>query len=143
MGMAEYETFGEQAQVALDALADVLTFMPSRPIEIVRWGFVVSVLLDNTPAALVAALDVDPQGAGARAASAQTLVCTGVDRAIGDTIICVPASPIAMEPGDRAFIEITTAATAGDGFPFVQYRPRGFHINDLNDPTTKVYNFTT
>jgi hypothetical protein len=146
--MFEYEVYESELQKALDTGADIMTIAPSRPIEIVRWGVTVTVALDNTPTPLTMALDVTPIG-GARTEQAETLVCTVVDRTVGEVLYCVPATPVELEPGDLAFLQVlSTGAGAGDGIPFIQYKARGFHPDILNDvgaatPTVRVYDFTT
>jgi len=113
---------GPAAAVALDGAADRHTFYPGIPILPVRFGYMVTVSLDNTTA-LILSLDYDPLGAGARVEIA-TLTGAGTD-AVG-TVHHRPignAEATRVYPGFALIIEVKQAATAGDGIVWVEYTP--------------------
>lgn len=120
----------QSAQVALDATADRLTFTPGIPVRLVRYGYIVSVLLDNTPTALVLSLDTNDLLASAVRTERTTLTQT-VDQVIG-TVVAKEIPAFTMQagldsrvivPGQQAIVEVKTAAVAGDGFVFIEYTP--------------------
>lgn len=125
--LGDHVTQVETAVSALDAAADIAIFrFGCAPAKILRWGVVVSVdAIDNT-AALVIALDhTTHSDAGAvtrtNAVGGATLLGAGTDP-IGTTLYVEPVTEIIVNSGDFLTMEVTSAATAGDGFAFIEYQ---------------------
>lgn len=142
------------AQVALDATADILTFRPSIPCRIVRFGVVVSVLLDVDPAALVIDLDTNdilasPSRSAARlqlttaVASGTFVVGSVLSRKLGEAAadsfeMYSGLGKNIIVPGNEAILQVSTAATAGDGYAFIEYTPLSW-ANMNNLPSGNVH----
>ena len=119
-GMNLFET---SAQVALDGTADRLTFAPGIPIMVVRFGYWVTVLLDNTPNGVVLALDKNDDIASPVRTELAIMTAPTVDQVIG-TIAYMDVDPgVRFVPGEELILEVKTAATAGDGRVFFEYTP--------------------
>lgn len=130
MQLGNYLEATTAAQAALDAGADILAFRASFPLRVIRWGAIVSVALDCTPGALTAKLDhsvhseagvpTRSDGSGGRN------LTSAVDRVVGTVLYVEPLTEIIVKPGDILHVQVTGAATAGDGFPFIHYQPIAF-----------------
>ena len=135
--------FVVSAQVALDATADIFTFTPAIPVRLVRFGYIVSVELDNT-AGLVLALDTVGVAASAPTRAERGTVTGSGTEVIGavrahrfETAPDVDKTSFQVDtnldvnvlvPGHTAVLQVTTAATAGDGHVFIEYTPLSFQI---------------
>lgn len=122
-----------------------LTYITPVPIDIYRWGYVISVALDATQD-LICGLNVQAPGATdvpkqtATFAASQSTVgtvlsvkallptaqTTGEDALGGATvqtslIDVAPAGPIHVPAGSEVEIEITQAATSGSAFGFIEF----------------------
>lgn len=115
--------FESTAQVALDSAADVLTFAPGIPIMVVRFGYWVSVLLDNTATPLILSLDKNDDLASPVRTEVGLMGISATDQVIG-TIAYQDVDPgVRWVPGEELIIEVKQAAVAGDGRVFVEYTP--------------------
>lgn len=139
------------SQAALDAGADVLTFRPAAPVRIVRWGATISVALDTTQD-LIAKLDHtthDQTGSATRSdGSGGQNLTVAADQVVGAVVYAEPSSEIIVRPGDFVTIQVTQAATAGDGFPFIEYQQLPFDTEGLtakfsDDATSRVTDGST
>ena len=107
--------------VALDAAADVLVITPVIPIEIIRFGFMVTIA--GTDATFVMALD---RRVTAGSDTGRVLVDTltaGAAVAQGKGMWLQLASPQKVIPGEQAVLEVTAGFTAGDGVVFALVKP--------------------
>lgn len=112
--------------------SDALTFTPLLPIEVVRYGYLVTTLLDNTPTALVMSLDTNNVLA-APARVERGTVTDSVDRVIG-TVVGVKLAegngfqaeadlPLnVVVPGWQVIVERKVANVAGAITAFLEYR---------------------
>ena len=139
--MWEYNDRYGAAAVVTGAAADHTTFIISRPIEIVRWGFVVTVAFTGTAGAAelrTAAADGSGQSAALGGKTAVLNATNGA--AIGNVIYVRPSSIVSVAPGQLVVIRKTTGmGTAGTAYAFIVYRERGFHpdayTNDFDAST--------
>ena len=120
------------AQAALDSAADILVFSPVVPVDIVAFGVLVEVTLDQTQG-LIATLDkrvtlLSDTGRVADASGIRLTPVEGTNVAVGQNLFAeIPALTsgemgLELEPGESAVFEVTQAATAGDGRPWIAYR---------------------
>lgn len=130
--------------VTLDSTGDKYTFRPAVPVRLVRFGYIVGVELDNT-AALVLELDTVGVAASApvRSSSRGSVTGSGTE-VIGavrahrfETAPDVDKTSFQVDtnldvnvlvPGHEAVFQVATAATAGDGYLFIEYTPLSFQI---------------
>jgi hypothetical protein len=116
--------------------ADTVYVTPATPIKIVRWGLVVTSLLD-VGAGFAAAMDFRPTAGsdtdrvnGAVASGIDTAggtITTTADVAAGDGLYHELSQPLEVLPGEQVVIQITDAAdTAGTGLFWVEYEEEPF-----------------
>jgi hypothetical protein len=125
------------AQVALDAAADVWEFFPGKPVDIVRWGYCVSVVLGNT--ALVINADSQLVGAARGDGDVGTLtpaVATAVGLGaytenVSPGVTAAPTTPFKLDAGEGVIFQVATGASSGDGTIWVEYHERPF-VGDSN-----------
>lgn len=148
MEAALYQTFCADTQKALDSGADVLTFFPGMPVEIIRWGFSVSVLVDNTQGLVVKADSIKGSTRGDGDFGTITNANGAANLAVGAGQFTehvnpgladgLRTKPQVLKAGEGVAIQVTTAATAGDGFPFIVYRPLNWQKQDDLDDTENL-----
>lgn len=140
--------FAVSGVVALDGAADRLTFTPAIPVRIVRFGCIVSVLVDNTQG-LILSLDTNDLLASAVRTERATLTHTNgaANLVVGTVRESGLVARFSMDanldynvlvPGMQAIVEVKQAATAGDGFVFIEYTPLSFR-NAYNLATGQVH----
>ena len=125
----------QSAQVALDGAADRLTFTPGIPVRLVRYGYIVAVLIDHTQG-LILSLDTnDMLAAPVRTERALLTNANGATNQVIGTYVSreIPAFTMTagldknvIVPGQQAIIEVKTAATAGDGMVWLEYTPLSY-----------------
>ena len=149
MRLGQIQTFVDPTQRALDAAADIGVFRNTgaHPIRLLRWGFLCSVAWDV--AAFVAKLDVtthDKAGAATRSDGAGGFnIALTVDQVVGSIVYATvggdkdtgtanldATGEIIIKPGDFATFQVTSAMTAGDGHPFVDFQNMNFDDESLN-----------
>ena len=125
---------GLGALLAFDGTGDRVTFTPARPVNIVRWGIIVAVLLD-VGAAFTIKADFRPTansdtGRGDGDVGDITLTA---DVAVGLGVYTEEVSgagngqKFKVDPGEQVVFQVTDAAdTTGDGWIFVEYEEEGF-----------------
>lgn len=126
------------AQVALDGAADRMVFNPGRPVQVLRWGYTVSVVTTGT--GLVLKLDKTDL-AGTRGDGDMGTITAGAVDVLGSgryTEVVSPSATITTEPhvlttGEYATIQVTGAATTGDGFVWIEYQDLPFVDGRLPD----------
>jgi hypothetical protein len=127
---------GGAPAVNFAAAADTVYITPATPIKIVRWGLVVTSLLD-VGAGFIAALDFRPTAGsdtdrvnGSVAAGVDTAggtITTTADVAAGAGLYHELSTPLEILPGEQGVIQITDAAdTAGTGLFWVEYEEEPF-----------------
>ena len=123
--------FEISAVVALDGTADRLTFMPAIPIVVVRFGYIVTVLLDHTPNGLVLSLDKNDVIASPVRTELELITAPTVDEVIGSIGFMDVSPGTRITPGQEIIVEVKTAASAGDGRVFIEYTPLSWADNAL------------
>ena len=125
-------TVAQTEQVTLDATGDKFVFFPGKPVDIVRWGFNVTVAVTGT--GLVIAGDSQLKGA-ARGAGDVGTITAGAAVGLNDGmytenvspgVTAHPTEPFQLDAGEGVIFEVTGAATAGDGVVWVEYHERSF-----------------
>lgn len=130
-------TFIASAQVALDGAADRLVLTPGIPVRILRYGAIVSVLVDNTQGLILSLDTARIHGTPARTERATLTHANGAaNLVVGHHVFRdVPDFTMAdgpnldknvLVPGHQAIVEVKQAATAGDGFVYIEYTPLSF-----------------
>ncbi len=117
---------------------DIYTFAPGVPVDIVRWGYTVNVVLgDNT---LIIKADSQLVGASRGDGDVGTLtpaIATAVGKGAytenvspGDTDF--PTTPFELDAGESVIFEVTDlVASTGTGTMWVEYHERPF-VGDSN-----------
>lgn len=134
---------GAEGPVVFSSTGVKFRWAPSAPVDVYKWGFIVgATALDNTTG-LVMALKRRPNinsassevtmdtitftnGAATVAANKGRVreltlpvaASTGLD---GSTVNVEGAGPVRVKPGEQLTIEVTTGATAGNGYLFIEY----------------------
>lgn len=145
----------DPTMVALDATDDEVKWAPGKPIDVVRWGFIITTALD-VGAGFGAALDLRPtvgsdtdrvngDSSGTTDTGGGTITATA-DVAVGAGLYHNVDPPLEVDPGEELVLQITDAAdTSGAGYFFVEYEERPF-VGDSNvtagDPSNRIDNMT-
>lgn len=142
MRLGEIQNFTFAAQVALDAAADVGVYRNTgaAPVRVLRWGFLCSVAWDV--AAFAAELDHTTHandGTPTRSAGSGGFdIALTVDQVVGSGVFATvggdrttgtanldATGELIIKPGDFVTFQVSSAMTAGDGFPFI-------HVQNMN-----------
>ena len=133
--------------VALNSTGDKFTFTPAKPVDIVRWGLVSTVAVTGSP---VVALDKRPTS-GSDTGRVDGSTSNGVDTAGGNMspgavsqgkgVYHNLSSPLSVDPGEEAVLQVTTAAGAGSAVAFVEYIERPF-VGDAKSGNSRIANMT-
>ncbi len=154
---------GLTSGILVTTTGDKAAFTPNFPCRIIRWGIIWDVAPTVTPPVLT--LDFRPT-AGSNTNRVTGLVTAGVDAA-GGTITSpaigaagtlqgqglyhnVQAAVISASgydgfvlfPGQQAVLTVSTAATAGSGFPFIEFETLAF-VGDSKTPGVGSQSFGT
>lgn len=143
MRLGEHQSFTDATQRALDSTGDIGVFRNTgaHPLRINRWGFLCSVAWDVD--AFVAkldhtthALDGTPTRSDGSGGFNATL---SVDQVVGSLVFVTvggdnvtgtanldATGELILKPGDFLTFQVTSAMTAGDGHPFVDYQNMNF-----------------
>ena len=128
-----FQSMAGNDEITTATAGDKAFITPSSPIKVIRWGYIVTTVLGN--ANLVAALyyrptagsDTDRVNAwgGTITPGAATAVGKGVQHTLttgeGDRTSPIPEAVIV--PGEELVIEVTTTASSGAVYWFVEYQP--------------------
>lgn len=151
---------GAEGPVVFSSTGVKFRYAPSSPTEVYKWGFIVgATALDNTTG-LVMALKRRPNinsatnevtqdtitfsnGAATVAANKGRVreltlpvaASTGLD---GSTVNVEGAGPVLVKPGEQLTIEVTTAATAGNGYLFIEYVEKPTAGSDFTANMVKI-----
>lgn len=145
---------GSNGPVVFTSTGDKFILTPAKPIDILRWGYVITVAKDATT--MIVQLDKRPTAgsdssrttigeitdAAARAqgavvyqepgtgTSAALTQSTGAD---GSLVNVDPAGPYHITPGQQVVVEVTDAAdSTGQGFVFIEYAEHDFSGSDVS-----------
>ncbi len=125
-------------EIAAATVQDKAIFTPARPVNIVRWGYIVQTVLGSSVQVL--AMDfVAADGFGDLSTNRVegATDSDGVDTA-GGTITSGEATAVGkghyhdvspklkVDPGEAVIIEATTAPSSGDYFLFIEYEQEAF-----------------
>ena len=124
---------GNDEVTTVTPAADKCILTPSKPIKVIRWGYIATTVLGSS--ALVAALDfrptagvdtarvdawggtITPGHATARGTGVQHTLTTGE----GDRDAPIPEAVVV--PGEELVIQVTTVASSGAVYWFIEYQP--------------------
>ena len=130
----------EPAGITITTAEDKVWWAPARPVNIVRWGFIVDTLLDVGAALVAHEMDLQPDVGSSAARVNGATDADGVDTAGGS--LTLPATDIAVglgvyhnvspkllvDPGEQVVIQCSVAPdTGGTGFYFIEYEEEPFH----------------
>jgi hypothetical protein len=130
--------------LAFDGTGDLVTFTPARPVNIVRWGIIVAVILD-VGAGFTMKADFRPTANSDtdRGDGDVGDITTTTDVAVGKGIYTEEVlgdgsgsgvsaeQKFKVDPGEQVVFQVTDAAdTTGDGWIFVEYEEEGFSGGD-------------
>lgn len=128
------------AGITITTAEDKVSWAPARPVNIVRWGFIVDTLLDVGAALVAHEMDLRPAVGSDTSRVNGATDADGVDTAGGS--ITLPATDIAVgkgvfhdvspkllvDPGEEVVIQCSVAPdTGGTGFYFIEYEQEAFH----------------
>jgi len=114
--------------VALDSAADVWTYAPGKPVDVVRFGFTSVIAITGTGLIIKA----DSQLVGvARGDGDVGVITAGVAVAVGLGMYNELTAPFLLDAGESVTIQVTGAATAGDGTVWIEYIEHPF-VGDVN-----------
>lgn len=132
---------------------DKVFWAPARPVNIVRWGFIMDVPLDVGTALVAHELDLRPTIKSDTDRVEGATDSDGVDTAGGS--ITLPATDIAagkgvfhnvspkllVDPGEEVVIQCSVAPdTSGDAFYFIEYEQEPFHSGGSPAPALSLGN---
>lgn len=115
---------------------DKAVFTPARPVNIVRWGYITTVVLGDT--LMVLAMDFLPTAGefvtdrveGAVDAdgidTAGGTLTSGEATAVGKGLFHNVVPKLLVDPGEAVVIEATTASASGSYYIFIEYEEEGF-----------------
>ena len=143
------------AGLTMGSTEDKLTWAPSMPVDIVRWGYIVDTVLGNTSTVL--AMDFRPTvGSDTNRVNGATNSTTFIDTAggvltdanataVGKGVYHNVNPPLQVDPGEEDVIEATGAPSSGTAFFFIEYEVQPF-VGDSNvtagDFSNRIANMT-
>lgn len=120
----EFENSGGTA-VSLTSTGDKFVFTPNVPIDIVEWGVVLTTALDATLRTIALDKRVTAGSDSGRVNAVGTTTISGSAAVVaGKQLYARPTSPVQINPGEQAVIEVTDAAVAGAGVFYVKFQRR-------------------
>lgn len=119
------EIFSADADVS--GTGDLGTFTPAFPCEVVGFGYIVTTAIVDAAGGLVMKADKRPTAGsdtnrGDGDAGVMTLTSAQANAVAGKVLMCRPAQPLTVQPGEQVVIELTTAPDSGAALPFILYR---------------------
>lgn len=121
---------------ALDGAADILTFAPATPIDVVEFGFIADVAIVGTGTVHLdhrVLVDSDTGRVDGTAAAGRILTvpacAAGIHtfKRVGEvpsTTVATDQSPMEVNPGEEVVVQAIGDATSGDGTFYIRYRER-------------------
>lgn len=135
------------AATSIASTGDKFTFTPTKPVDVVRWGFIADVAVTGSP---VIAMDKRPT-AGSDTGRVDGATASGVDTAGGSIspgaisqgkgVYHNLSGLLSVNPGEQLVAQVTTAAGAGTGTFFVEYYERSF-VGDAKSGQNRIANMT-
>lgn len=138
-----YDTV-ESGVVAIDATADVFTWTPATPVEIIRIGVTGTTAYTHGSGAIIAA-DInasDGDGTYTRGDGDGGTLTVAAGFNAGLVNYHDMTSRVRLKPGDQLIFQVTQAATAGDGVVWVEYRKLPFQSGS-NVPADDMLEYAT
>lgn len=117
------------AVVAMDSTGVKLTFVASSPTRVTRFG--VNVHTDAFTGTFSMELQLALFNAAGTLAAAASVGGKSLDATTpneGTVLFAEPDERVTMKAGDVLTLNVTDAATAGDGFPWIQYQRENWTI---------------
>jgi hypothetical protein len=118
--------------VALDGDIIVLTFRPSTPCRIIRFGWIAGVELTGTATGELQLVTHELDGTPAAALQVGGTELAGVAQEVGGVQFCDLIEEVVVKPGDFCVIDLNTSYSTGDGFPFIHYQALNWDLNGPN-----------
>ncbi len=133
---------GDETESVVTATGDEVVFTPAAPVNIVRWGFIVTTLLDVGAGAtfamdkrVTAGSDTGRVNGSTDANGVDTAggtMTVTADKAVGTCIYHNVSPQFKVNPGEQAVIAVDNAAdTGGDGIWFIEYEEEPFVATSL------------
>jgi len=141
---------------ALDAAADAITFTPAVPIDIKRWGYIVSETAKDATACTVA-LDHRPTAGSETGRVEVDTIVLATALALGKGVVKELILPVAqvtaedgslrdvsgtgpfqVDPGEEVIFEVTDAAVTGDVVYFLEYYELPYNLDTRNSANLTV-----
>ncbi len=121
-----YETIRSAQIVAIDTSGVGLEFAPSEPVQIIRWGVIVTVA--TTAFATILTADHELAGGSALTPSGagDLLTVTVPISAVGLGYYRTVEPGFLVLPGEQVQINTAGSATAGDGMYFIHFKKLNF-----------------
>jgi hypothetical protein len=144
MRIGEYGYAVSASADDLSATGDSLEFRPGAPVRVIRWGLIASVaVVHNSCAAELNLTTHSSAGAATETASGGKTLLMAADAVVGEVLYVEPTSEVICRAGDILQIEITSAATSGSAYGFIEYQQLPTDLNGVNgrfsDDTTARY----
>jgi len=128
----------QSPSLVFTSTGDIATFAPGKPVDIVRWGYTVNVVLGDTT--LIIKADSQLIGVSRGDGDAGTLtpvVATAVGAGaytenVSPGVTAAPTTPFKLDAGESVIFQVTDAVAAtGTGTMWVEYHERSF-VGDSN-----------
>ncbi len=141
------------AGITVTSAEDKVAWSPARPVNIVRWGFIVDTLLDVGAALVAHELDLRPiTGADTNRVNGATdadgvdtaggsITLAAVDIAVGLGVYHDVSPKLLVDPGEEVVIQCSVAPdTGGTAFYFIEYEQEAFHSGGSPAPALSFGN---
>ena len=128
------------AGITITTAEDKVSWAPARPVNIVRWGFIVDTLLDVGTALVAHEMDLRPDiGSDTLRVNGATdsdlvdtaggsLTLPATDIAVGLGVYHNVSPKLQVDPGEEVVIQCSVAPdTGGTGYYFIEYEQETFH----------------
>lgn len=133
----------EPAGITVTTANDKVWFAPARPINVVRWGFIIDTLLDVGSALVAHEMDLQPDvGSSSNRVNGATdsdgvdtaggsLTLSADDIAVGLGVYHDVSPKFLVDPGEQIVIQCSVAPdTGGTAFYFIEYEEEPFSGGD-------------
>ncbi len=128
MSFTDYN-FSESGVVAVDATADAFIITPAVPIDVRRWGLVVTIAVTGTAGVIAVdhRITAGSDTGRVNAYGTKTLRLNQASMVAGQVLYVEPDNgPLEVNPGEQLVFQVTAAATAGDGVLWAEYDVKPF-----------------
>lgn len=132
MNLGEIFSFSDVVQ-DMNATEVALIFRPTSPIQVVRFGVLVTVDLTGTFSLEMNVRTHTAAGVTANAVGIGGISCDGTAHELGAVVFAEPtAGDTIIKPGDWVELDITDGSDAGDAIPFIHYQKMNWDITGPN-----------